>query len=94
MEREWGAGASFLSGHPSAADSGEKTLFFGTDCTAASETQRLGSGDVDRRMTDYPGAATLLWAVAEIDLNRGRGEAREHLGPADRLGVLRWRNGR
>ena len=45
-------------------------------------------------MTDYPGAATLLWAVAEIDLNRGRGEAREHLGPADRLGVLRWRNGR
>ena len=73
---------------------GEKTLFFGTDCTAASETQRLGSGDVDRRMTDYPGAATLLWAVAEIDLNRGRGEAREHLGPADRLGVLRWRNGR
>ena len=71
---------------------GEKTLFFGTDCTAASETQRLGSGDVDRRMTDYPGAATLLWAV--VDLNRGRGEAREHLGPADRLGVLRWRNGR
>ena len=24
----------------------EKTLFFGPDCTAASETQRLGSGDV------------------------------------------------
>ena len=73
---------------------GEKTLFFGTDCTAASETQRLGSEDVDRRMTDYPGAAALLWAVAEMDLNRRRGEAREHLGPADRLGVLRWRNGR
>lgn len=65
---------------------GEKTLFFGTDCTAASETQRLGSEDVDRRMTDYPGAAALLWAVAEMDLNRRRGEAREHLGPADRLG--------
>ena len=29
---------------------GEKTLFFGTDCTAASETQRLGSEDVDRRI--------------------------------------------
>ena len=65
---------------------GEKTLFFGTDCTAASETQRLGSEDVDRRMTYYPGAAALLWAVAEMDLNRRRGEAREHLGPADRLG--------
>lgn len=65
---------------------GEKTLFFGPDCTAASETQRLGSEDVDRRMTDYPGAAALLWAVAEMDLNRRRGEAREHVGPADRLG--------
>ena len=43
---------------------GEKTLFFGTDCTAAAETQRLGSEEVDRRMTDYPGAAALLWAVA------------------------------
>ena len=37
---------------------GEKTLFFGPDCTAASEAQRLGSEDVDRRMTDYPGRGT------------------------------------
>ena len=28
MEREWGAGASFLSGHPSAADSGGEDVVF------------------------------------------------------------------
>lgn len=95
MEREWGAGASFLPGHPSAADSGGEDAVFrdglhgGVRDAAAWER---GRGQADDGLPRSRGASV------------GRG--RDGLEPAARgsegtpwpggqaRGVLRWRNGK
>lgn len=66
----------------------EKTLHFGTDCTASDEARRLGHGNTTDKVVEHPGAAALFFALAEIDVNPmpewgGRGK---HGGAADPVG--------
>ena len=70
----------------------EKTLHFGTyvgtGCTARDEARGLNHEDATARVSEYPGAAALFFALAEIDVNQmpewgGRGK---HGGAADPVG--------
>lgn len=67
----------------------EKTLFIGDACTGADEILKLQADDMTRKPTDFPGAAALCFALAEIDVNAMPewGErAKPYGGPADQLG--------
>lgn len=46
----------------------EKTLFLGDACTGADEITRLQEEDMLKKPTDFPGAAALCFALAEIDV--------------------------
>ena len=67
----------------------EKTLFFGQVCRAADEIGKLQTEDMIRKPTDFPAAAALFFALAEVDVTpyretRVRGEYLS--GPADLVG--------
>lgn len=67
----------------------EKTLFFGGPCDAAVEICKLQPEDMNRKPTDFPAAAALFFALAEIDVDPWPewGErAKLYGGPADELG--------
>ncbi len=69
----------------------EKTLFFGETSHAAVEIGKLDDkkGDATRKPTDYPAAAALFFALAEVDVTpyRETREREEYLsGPADLVG--------
>lgn len=67
----------------------EKSLFLGADCSGADEIGKLREEDMNRKPTDFPGAAALFFALAEIDVNDmpewGAGPTIDG-GPADELG--------
>lgn len=67
----------------------EKTLFLGDACTGADEIAKLQVDDMGSKPTDFPGAAAIFFALAEIDLIPipEWGEWRSAAGgPADPLG--------
>lgn len=67
----------------------EKTLFFGQVCRAADEIGKLQAADMARKPTDFPAAAALFFALAEVDVTpyRDTRECEEYLsGPADLVG--------
>lgn len=67
----------------------EKTLFFGEGCEAAVQIGKLQPGDASRKPTDFPAAAALFFALAEVDVTpyRQMRERGEYLsGPADLVG--------
>lgn len=67
----------------------EKTLFMGDACTGADEIAKLQAKDMTKNPTDFPGAAALCFALAEIDVDPWPewGErAKLYGGPADELG--------
>lgn len=69
----------------------EKTLFFGEGCTCADEIAKLQTEDMTQKPTDFPGAAALCFALAEIDVDswpehHGAEESRLYGGPADEVG--------
>lgn len=67
----------------------EKTLFLGDACTGADEIAKLQVEDMTQKPTDFPGAAALCFALAEIDIDPWP-EWGERVklcgGPADELG--------
>ena len=67
----------------------EKTLTFNLPSACADAISKLDSRDEDRKPTDFPAAAALFFALAEIDGNPmplwGRRE-RIDMGPADLVG--------
>ncbi len=46
---------------------GEKTLFLGKESSGAAEIGKLRPEDASRKPTDFPGAAAVMFALAEID---------------------------
>lgn len=67
----------------------EKTLFLGKDCEGASAIGKMQAEDMTGKPTDYPAAAALCFALAEIDLNAmSEWEDRVSLAgaPADEVG--------
>ncbi|WP_291442798.1 hypothetical protein [Desulfovibrio sp.] len=67
----------------------EKTLFLGKDCEGANAIGKMQAEDMTDKPTDYPAAAALYFALAEIDLNAmSEWEDRESLAgaPADEIG--------
>lgn len=67
----------------------EKTLFLGDACTGADEIAKLQAEDMTQKPTDFPGAAALCFALAEIDVDPWPewGERTKlYGGPADELG--------
>lgn len=67
----------------------EKTLFLGQVCRAADEVGKLQAEDMARKPTDFPAAAALFFALAEIDITpfRQSQDAGRYLsGPADIVG--------
>ena len=67
----------------------EKTLFLGDACTGADEIAKLQDEDMLKKPTDFPGAAALCFALAEIDIDplpEWSGSAKNCGGPADDLG--------
>ena len=67
----------------------EKTLFLGDACTGADEIAKLQAEDMTKKPTDFPGAAALCFALAEIDVDPWPdwGERTKlYGGPADELG--------
>ena len=68
---------------------GEKTLYFGKGSACSDEISKLGEKDLAGKPTDYPGAAALFFALAEIDVNPiadFRQGNTSLTGPADNLG--------
>ena len=67
----------------------EKTLFLGDRCSAAPDIDRMDEQDTNKKVIEYPGAAALFFALAEIDLNpmpESEQRQNKHRGPADPLG--------
>ena len=67
----------------------EKTLFLGDACTGADEIAKLQAEDMAQKPTDFPGAAALCFALAEIDVDPWPewGERTKlYGGPADDVG--------
>lgn len=67
----------------------EKTLFLGDACTGADEIAKLQAEDMTKKPTDFPCAAALCFALAEIDVDPWPdwGERTKlYGGPADELG--------
>lgn len=67
----------------------EKTLFLGDGCSGADEIGKLREEDMTRKPTDFPGAAAIFFALAEIDVNpMPEWDERRKIdaGPADLLG--------
>lgn len=69
----------------------EKSLFFGKNSSAADEIGKLQAEDMTGKPTDYPAAAALFFALAEIDVNpmadwADRGNVSSYGGPADLIG--------
>lgn len=68
----------------------EKTLFLGDYSQAAFELERLGFEDANSSLLNFPSAAALCFAVAEVDLNPRYGSRlksyAESFGPADGVG--------
>ena len=95
MEREWGAGTSFLLGHPSAAYSGGEDAAFrdglhgGVRDAAAWERRR---GQADDGLPRSRGASVGRSRDGLEPAARGREGTPRSGGQARR--VLRWRNGR
>ena len=68
---------------------GEKTLYLGAESTGAAEIGKLQPVDASRKPTDFPGAAAIMFALAEIDADPWPewGERRRSDGgPADAVG--------
>lgn len=69
----------------------EKTLFLGDECEGASFIGKMENEDISCKPTDYPAAAALFFALAEIDVNpmadwADRGNVSSYGGPADLIG--------
>lgn len=69
----------------------EKTLYLGADSLCADEVGKMAFGDAKKSLLEYPSAAALCFAVAEVDMDPKKdwGEGRlddELFGPADDLG--------
>lgn len=68
---------------------GEKSLFFG-ECAGADQVGKMSDEDMTKKPTDFPAAAALFFALAEIDLNQlpewGEHHMRPGSGPADLVG--------
>lgn len=69
----------------------EKSLFLGDECEGASFIGKMENEDISCKPTDYPAAAALFFALAEIDVNpiadwADRGSVSSYGGPADLIG--------
>lgn len=67
----------------------EKTLFLGAGLGCADEIAAMRFEDGNRNILEWPAAAALCFALAEIDINaarKGRHDSGEMFGPADTLG--------
>ncbi len=69
----------------------EKSLFLGDECEGASFIGKMENEDISCKPTDYPAAAALFFALAEIDVNpmadwADRGNVSSYGGPADLIG--------
>lgn len=69
----------------------EKTLFLGKNCEGRNNIEKMQAEDMTCKPTDFPAAAALCFALAEIDLNpmtdwADRGNVSSYGGPADLIG--------